>query len=279
LFRIDRSQVNVGAVRSFNFNAEGTEAGAAGESPDAAVSSAAAMEEIQQQAKEQEQENEQTRLQAQEKARGILSEAEDQAKAAAAKMLEEAREEIAQLMSSAREEAEEERRKAWQEGFESGSEEGKRSYDQQLEEKIREDDEKLKQVISELYEEREKTYSGLEDEVIKLAMGIVRKVINPPEEELCSFFEPLVRNALKQMSPDGRIMIRVGPAEYERFFSSGSTALELESGLPVTVSVLRDVSLGAGDCVIDSENSTVNAGFDTQMRYIQLAFDKAVVEN
>jgi len=265
LFRIDRNYVNLGATRFVQVdNGEGTEAGAVGESLNAAAS-VSILAQAQSQAKEQ--------------AREILLEAEEKAKAIADKIIEDARDEIAILMVNAREQAEEEGRKAWQEGYTEGSEKGKREFDEQLKEKIREDDEMLKRVINEIYDERERTYSVLEDEVIELALEIVRKVINPTEETIGGVFESLVRNALKQMAPVEKVILRVSPAEYERFFSSGSATFELDSGVTVSASILRDASLVKGDCIIDTTDETVNAGIESQLKYIKLAFDRAKLES
>jgi len=198
-----------------------------------------------------------------------------EAKAKAERTILDARSEVAALLLSARERAEEDRRLAWQEGFAEGSQAGRHSFDEQLAEKQRLSDESLQRVLDELYEERTRTYEGLESGVVALALEIVKKVINPAEEELGTVFQSLIKNALKQMNPDSKVIIRVSPVEYERFFSSGNAVLELDSGVTVTASVLRDVSLGEGDCVIDAEDATVNAGLDSQLQYIKLAFDKA----
>ena len=207
-----------------------------------------------------------------EKAASLAQEITDDANAKAKRIIMDARDEVAALLLSARDQAEEGRRLAWQEGFAEGTEEGRRSFDEQLSEKLRLDDESLKRVLDELYSERMRMYSELEDEIVGLALGIVRKVINPAEEELGSVFDSLIRNALKQINPDSKVVIRVSPVEYERFFASGSAVFELDSGVAVTASILRDVSLEEGDCIIDTEDALFNAGIDSQLKYIQLAF-------
>ena len=253
MFRIDRSYVNLGATRFVRVDSEeGTEADAIGEPLNAAASATYMAD-----------------LQAQE----IIGSAHKKAE----EIIQEARDEVADIMVKARDEAEEQKRAAWNEGYAEGAVEGKHSYDEKLAAKIREDDEMLKNVVNEIYDERERTYSGLEDEVVGLALEIVRKVINPAEETIGGVFESLIRNALKQIAPDGKVVIRVSSTEYERFFSSGSATIELESGVTVKASVLRDASLGGGDVVIDTENETVNAGLNSQLKYIALAFEKMVV--
>jgi len=278
LFRIDRNLVKLGAARYINVETETAEAGAAGESPDAAASAVALMREemlAKVRAEVLAEVRAETQAEALSKAQEILDEAEADAKQKAAKVIDEAKNEAAQLLVDAREEADDTLHQAWRDGFTDGSEEGRRSFDSRLQEKIREDDEKLKRVLDELYTERDSTFSGLEEHVVGLAIEIVKKVYNPAEEELGSVFLSLIKNALRQMSLDGKIVIRVGPAEYERFFSSGNAFFELDRGVTVTASVVRDVSLSEGDCIIDTDDTTVNAGLDSQLKYIHLAFEKA----
>ena len=257
MFRIDRNYVNLAATRFIQIdNGEGTEADAVGESLYAAAS-ATYMSQAQSQAKE------------------LLAEAQ----AKADKIIEDARDEIADLVVTTRDQAELDRRQMVQEGFAEGAAEGRRSYDEKLAAKLREDDEMLRRVINEVYSERERTYEALEGEVIDLAVGIVRKVINPAEEALGDVFEPMIRNALKQITPVDKVMLRVSPAEYERFFATGSAVFKLDSGSTVTASILRDVTLAPGDCIIDTEDETVNAGVESQLKYVKLAFEKCKLES
>jgi len=255
LFRIDKKFVNLAGTKFIRREAgEGTEADAEDDFLDAAASAEAMANEY-------------------------LNAAEQEARAKTREMLDNARAEAESILEEARDDAEKKREHAEQEGYEKGYEkgleEGKRSFDEKLAEKIQKDDEMLKTVLDEIHQERERTYSELEDEVANLSIEIVRKIIHPPEEMIGDFFALLIKNALRQMSTDGKIIIRVGPNEYERFFSSGAATIELDSGLTVTATVLRDVSLQEGDCIIDTEDVTVNAGIDSQLEFVKLAFERA----
>ena len=247
MFRIDRNLVNLASARSVYVDGDDAATDAEGAAaPDAAAAAASAAHIVQELIRN-----------AEVKAEGIL---------------ENARKEVAALMLSSREQADEERRQALQEGYIEGSKEGRRAYEEKYAKKSREDDESLKRVIAELYEERKRTYDGIEDEVVGLAFEIVKKVIGQAEDEVGGVFESLIRNALKQIAPEGKIIIRVSPAEYERFFSSGSAVFELDKNVTVAAAVLRDASLEQGDCLIDAEDETINAGLNTQLDYIKIAF-------
>lgn len=251
MFRIDRKHVNIKGTKLGVFDVEeNPEVGAEGELPDAATSAEAIANEH-------------------------ISAAISEAKLQMEEIIEKARDEAAQIILTARDEAEEELKRGFQQGFQEGSEEGKRSFDEQLAEKIREDDELLKRMLDEVYEERERMYAEMEHEVTNLALEIVRKIINPAEDALGDVFTSLIKNALRQMSTDRKIVIRVGPVEYERFFSSGAAVLELDSGVIVKASVIRDISLEEGACIIDTDDVTINAGIDSQLQYVKLAFERA----
>ena len=96
-----------------------------------------------------------------------------------------------------------------------------------------------------------------------------------PSSKIGDIFTPLIKNALRQMSTDGKIIIRVGPTEYERFFSSGAAVIELDSGVTVTATILRDLALEEGDCIIDTEDVTVNAGIASQLNFVKISFERA----
>jgi len=253
LFRIDRKNVNVSRVKFKNFDDEDgvSEVDAEDEDiPDAATSAEIMVNDY---------------------LRAARSETETKME----QILENAREQAAQIILDARDEAEEERQRGFREGFEEGSEEGRRIYEEKTEAKIREDDETLKRLLDEMYEERERTYNALEGEVTNLAIEIVRKIINPAQDEIDNVYMSLIKNALRQMPNEGKVVLRVGAKEYQRFFSSGAAKIELDSGATVTASVLRDVSLTDGDCIIDTDDVTINAGINSQLQYVKLAFERA----
>ena len=270
MFRIDRNLVNLAAKQYITVDTSPIKADAAGEAPEAAAFNAQRLR-----AEIEEQASERAREQAREQAEEILCRAQDDAYAKALQIINEAKHDAAALIAEAREQTEIDRRAAWQEGYADGAEEGRRSYDERIGDKKREDDEMLRRVIEELRNERTNTYDKLENDVIGLAMGIARKIIDPATGELGDYFEAMITSALRQMDPEGKITIRVSPAEHERFFANGSGTFELEDGTAVTATIVRDATQKSGDCIIDAGDKTVNAGLDSQLRRIELAFSQA----
>ena len=225
---------------------------------------------------------------AQAAARQIIEDAESEAEEAAGKIVGDARDEAAAILLEAREQAKEEQRAAVEEGFAAGNadghargyedglakgnEEGRKDYDA----KIEEDDRQLLGIISDIYREIELSEAELENGVTELSLDIVRKVIDPSDAG-SGVFESLIRNALRQIRTDRKIVIHVGQDEFKRFFPSGSAVFQLDGGVTVKAAVVEDQTLGEGDVVIDAEEETINAGLETQLQAIELAFSRADV--
>ena len=205
----------------------------------------------------------------------MMYQAQSQAEEQMQEIIDEANEKAALIIEAAQDEIEEERKKAYDEGFAEGDREGKLVYETKLEEQLKQNNESLKNVLDEIARERENTLIELEEEIVNLSIEIVKKIINPADDELNNVYTSLIKNALRQMPTDGKFIIRVAPSEYEKYFSSGSAAIELDSGIIVNASIMRDVSLEDGDCVIDTDDVTVNAGLESQLKYVKLAFERA----
>ena len=251
MFRIDRRLVKLTGAKSGRANAEEKhEVDTQGEHPDAATS-------------------------VENMARMYMSAAEKEADERAQAIVNEARERAAEIIEEAENEAEDIRNNAYDEGFAEGEREGASKYDEKLKQQRSEDEVGVRSLLNEIARERERVNSELEEETAALAVEIVRKIFNPAEEELGNVFISLIKNALRQMSSDNKFTIHVAPREYERFFSSGAAEIELDSGVIIKATVLRDVALEDGDLIIDTEGVTVNAGLNSQLKYVSLAFERA----
>jgi flagellar biosynthesis/type III secretory pathway protein FliH len=194
----------------------------------------------------------------------------DEAKHKAKHIIEAAQKEASEIISAGKAEAANIFAASREKGYSEGHLEGKKSFDA----KIIENEDSLKRVIEALHEEKAQTFAGMEDELIKLSMEIVRKIINPAEEAAGGVFESLIRNALRQIAPDDRIMLRISSDDYERFFPEGNALFEFSNGVTVSAAILKDLSLNEYDLIIDKNDSTIDAGLDTQLRLIELAFQR-----
>ena len=294
LFRIDREYVNLALGRAVEIQpvdfaefAEFADRGRFGELPDTAgietslpgfseapascgflqdadFSDAAYAEEV----SELEREGLVEMLRKSEEAQAVLESAEMEAE----QIISAADLEAEEILKTANEQAEEvfkeARQKGRDEGYEVGLEEGRLVY----EEKAKKDDENLALVLAELYNGLENAKIGLEDEVLKLSTEILRKIVKFSDDAEYEPFMPMLKNAMKQVRLGGKIYLRVSSEQYERFFSSGSAQIELDGGITVEAAVIKDVSMSPGDVIIDTDGETVNAGFDTQLKQLEIVF-------
>ena len=245
MFRIDRHLVNLAARRSVSVDSGPGEDGAEGEQQEIDIPTAPCHVDP------------------------AVQEILDKAEETANQLLVDARIEADVLVRDAREHVEE----AYMEAIQDGLEEGEKEARRLLGIKLKEDEGKLVRVLDEIYAENKRMHESLEEEIVSLALGVVKKIYHPAEEALGGVFDSLVRNALKQIKLTDNIVVHVGPAEYERFFSSGNAVFDLQGGVKAKATVLKDMSFNDGDCVIDTELETVNAGLDSQLRHIQIAFE------
>ena len=189
----------------------------------------------------------------------------------AAAIISAAEEKASQLLIAAEAEAQELCAAARQKGFAEGANDAARVINQ----KLKDDDDALRTVLAEISREQARMAGELEAETIRLSLAVTKKIINILSENDDTLFESMITKALRQMNLEGKLSIRVGVREYDRFFSSGSAVFALGDGVTVTASVIKDALLQDCDCIIDTDEGTVNAGLDSQLRYIELAFEKA----
>ena len=185
-------------------------------------------------------------------------------------MIKQAASEAAAKLRAAEVEAGEIKARAKSEGYE----EGMRSAQQFFEDERGKDAEAVRKAIAGVQERWGELFDHYEDDIIALAFAMVKKVVKVMSEKDDKIFESMIKNALREMKREGRIIIHVSSEEYERFFSAGNGIFEIGDET-VQVTVIEDHDLPPLGCVIESETENVNAGLDTQMKYISLAIGLA----
>ncbi len=211
----------------------------------------------------EESEKDQLLDEARQQAQKIISAAEK----SAAGLLSEAENEAARIIEEADAKADRVEREAEEKGYK----EGEKKAQQEMEAHLREKTDALSGIISEIGEARETMINELEDDIISLVIDTVRKVINLQLEKDDKVFVDVVQNALGQMRREGKIVIRVSQEEYGRLFGSGNAEFVLNNER-VRATVIDEPLFKRGDCVIESDGETVNAGISSQLKYIELAF-------
>jgi flagellar assembly protein FliH len=200
------------------------------------------------------------------------------AEAEAAKIVQKARAEAGDILAKAGAKADEIKGSALErgygEGYEKGLAEGGGLAEEELRRQKEEDKLALTRIIDEIRAARDRAVSELEPELIDLTFAMVKKIVNLAGENDDKIFESLITKALTQVKSEGRIIIKISNADYERYFAAGAVSFSLDSET-VTATVIQDPALEPWGCVIDSGGSTINAGVDSQLKYLRLAFGEA----
>lgn len=182
-------------------------------------------------------------------------------------ILKRASDEAAKILERAASEASEMKLSARDLGYSDGLARAERDAQAQR----REDAASLRYIIRQLEQAREDMFTELEDDMISLCMSVVRKIAGDDYDSGGSILRAAMLTAMRGMEIDGKVTIQVSDAEYERFFSEGSADFVLD-GEDITVSFVPDKALEPGGLVVNTENETVDAGIEKQLRSIELAF-------
>ena len=188
-------------------------------------------------------------------ARQRADEIRAQAQAEAESMIRQAEAEKAPLFEAAKEQGR-------AEGYSAGSREAAQACSAATAE--------IRQLLQKIGDERNAVIDSLEAEIITLVLKISEKVINVQLEKDDKTFVELIQAALARLKGAGKVLIRVSPEEYSRIFSAGLEQLVLDGG-EKNVSVVQQPQFERWDCVLETEEETLDAGVGAQFRRIALA--------
>lgn len=194
----------------------------------------------------------------------LLKQAEEQAAA----KLHQAEAKAAAMLSEAEKQAAAMREDAWKSGFEEGQQQGAKAQAEQTAAARQQ----LNRLLTDLSAASDQFYGSVEGDLVALALDAAEKVVKTAIKERESF-EAMIKNALKNMRREDKITVRVSEQQYQDFFNAESAAFMLGDE-QLNVAIVNDPHLGDGDLLLESESETVNAGVDSQFRYISLAFNK-----
>ena len=163
---------------------------------------------------------------------------------------------------------------AWKEGFIKGKVDAEAAIALQEQENIL----RLKQMFKDIETAQDEMFLGFEKDVLELSLEIAKKIVNVAIENNDNIFESMVKNALNHMKREGKIVVKVNNREYEQFFASGS-ALFVLGDESINATIIKDPLLPEAGCIIESDGGTVNAGLDSQIKHIAIAFNQADIAN
>ncbi|MGE4484059.1 MAG: FliH/SctL family protein [Oscillospiraceae bacterium] len=209
----------------------------------------------------------QSRAEELEKTAAEIQRMTENAKKQAEEILSDAKEKARILMEKSHAEA----KVIFEEARKAGFDEGAQKAEKEGQERCRREIDGIRNVLEEICSSREAMIDETEDDIIDLVFDISKKVINVQMEKDDKTFIELVRNALGKLKREGKLVVRVSPDEYHRIFSSGKVELTANKEV-LFAEVAEEPYFNRWDCVVESEGETLNAGVDSQLKCIELAF-------
>jgi flagellar biosynthesis/type III secretory pathway protein FliH len=141
-----------------------------------------------------------------------------------------------------------------------------------LEKKLNDDDERLFGALAEIEQEKRRCLNELETQLGTLALDVARKIIEVSIDSDEAAFSSLIKGALRQARVRDEIVIHLSVGDCRRYFPEGVAAFEL-GGETIRASVVSDSELPDGSLFIDTPDSTIDAGLETQLQAVRLAFE------
>lgn len=121
--------------------------------------------------------------------------------------------------------------------------------------------------IDKFHRETALYYSRVEDEIVHLSLAIAAKILHREAQVDRLLLAGLARVAMQMLQQGTKVSIRIPPADVEEWRRSfGASA---PTNPPV---IVADATLGANDCIVETESGTVQLGLEAQLKEIEQGF-------
>ena len=182
-------------------------------------------------------------------------------------LLNEAQQKADQLLEQTIAEAERKSRElqeeAWQKGYAAGVESANTQYEAILGEA-----ERIRESAS---QEHDAILASLESEVLELVMKITRKALAGELATNKEIIIQLVQDSLPGCSNKTGAVLKVSPADHDYLNQHIDQLCETVEGAD-ELEIKRDSTLKPGDCIIETQMGSVDAGVNTRLEKIEEAF-------
>ena len=175
--------------------------------------------------------------------------------------LADARIEAERIIESAQAEIEFARRNAVEEGQEAGYNEGLAKAMADIEAmKVELQEERMR-----LHQEYEQLVDELEPRFVSLITDVYEQVFKVELKDCSQIAAHLIANAMRESGESKNFIIRVSAEDYP-YIDQNRDKLRSEAAVgQVHIEIIKDQTLGSGDCLIETGGGVFDAGFDTQL--------------
>jgi len=196
----------------------------------------------------------------------IISEAQKRASA----MLKKAEMEARLKIEDAGKQAENIKKQAFDKGYEEGYKEG---YKKAQDTFLKESTEKWEKTISQFNDLRKNLFEQnitykkfLEKEALKLVLHTVEKVLNEKLEESSDYILNLVKKGMEKIGEEKDLVVRVSEKDFDRLDINVFKQFEAKGN---KISLIKDPLLSLGDCIIEGNSFSIDAGVHTRIENIK----------
>jgi flagellar assembly protein FliH len=137
----------------------------------------------------------------------------------------------------------------------------------EYERRLKQTQDEVQQAIAGFRIERKDYFERVETEVVRLALAIAGKILHREAQVDSMMLAALVRVSVEKMDAGTRVTARVPSSEAEKWKTYFS-----EAGGEVSVEVVEDASLSAGDCVLETELGATDFSIDAQLKEVERGF-------
>jgi flagellar assembly protein FliH len=157
---------------------------------------------------------------------------------------------------------------ARKQGYQEGHEEGYQAGAQAVRDRFTSSMDALQSLVDELSEVREKTYPLLEREMVEMVTTLARKIIRAELKDKEDGIREIVRIAIESVLDRESLVIKVHPDDYNELEDYGQELIQLFHEIK-NVEFESHASVPQGNCVVESNFGTVEAGLDHLDEHIE----------
>ncbi|HEX2947140.1 MAG TPA: FliH/SctL family protein [Clostridia bacterium] len=172
---------------------------------------------------------------------------------------------IDEARRAARDEAQKITEEAWQKGYAEGIEAAAAQSRDILAQ--------AEEIRCEAQKEHEEMIAGMEEEMLRLVMAAARKVVAGELATDRDVIVRLIRDALPKCSNKEGAVLRVSPDDAENLAENRDELLADIEGAD-GLEIKKDRTLHKGDCIIETQFGSVDAGVGTRLDRIEEAFNE-----
>jgi flagellar assembly protein FliH len=142
-----------------------------------------------------------------------------------------------------------------------------RRLEQEHDFQLKQTREQVQQTIAAFRQERKDYFERVETEVVRLALAIAGKILHREAQVDSMMLAALVRVSVEKMDAGTRVTARVPSSEADKWKAYFS-----EAGGEVSIAVVEDAALSAGDCVLETELGASDFSIDAQLKEVESGF-------